>query len=109
MTVSVRISRVQSVLGYAVQSEPPKGRSVRAEKHIRPSSLLGFELLEILLGILVEVLPARFAAELDFLPFVSEDYGLSHLAQLIVGDDAGGELVGLDLVLTGADQRRSDK
>ena len=50
-----------------------------------------FELRHVFGRFLVEVLAAGLAAELNFLSFISEDYGLAHAAEFFTGNDAGGE------------------
>jgi hypothetical protein len=61
--------------------------------------LLFFQLLQILGGILVKILPAVFAAQFDFLTLVIEDNGLAHFTQFVAGDDAGVESVGFCILL----------
>ena len=57
----------------------------------------GRELLQELCGILVKILLAAFAAQLDFLILVNKGERLTHLAQFFTGDDAGFQWVGLGL------------
>lgn len=63
--------------------------------------LLAFKLLQILRRIFVEVLAAGLAAELDFLSLVIKHDGLAHLAEFLIGNDAGARLVGLHALFGG--------
>jgi hypothetical protein len=55
-------------------------------------------LLEVLGGLLLEVLQAIYAAEFDFLSFVREYVGFAFVAKLIVADDALVEGIRLGVV-----------
>ena len=55
--------------------------------------LFPFELLEIGSRIFVEFRFALLAAQFDFLALVGEGERLAHLAELLIGDDSGIELV----------------
>ena len=61
----------------------------------------GFDLGEVRLLVLFEVLGAAFAAELDFLIAGGENHGIAHGAEFFAGDDAGVHRVGLHLELEG--------
>lgn len=77
--------------------------------------LLGLlsDFLEVFLGILIEVLNATLAAELDFLIFDDQHGGLAHLAEFITRDDAGRERIGFGLGICGDSEggtgRQNDK
>ena len=46
-------------------------------------------------GILVEILPAGLAAKLNFFAFVGENIRIAHFPELLVGNDACFERIGL--------------
>ena len=55
------------------------------------------QFLHVLGRIFFEIFQARFAAEFHFLALVSEDVGITHFPQFLVGNDADFEGVGFGL------------
>ena len=73
----------------------PNLTEVIGNRHTGSGLLLVSEFFQVLGRVFLEVLEARFAAQLQFLAFVGEDVGFAVSTKLFVADDARLQRIGL--------------